>query len=438
MTTPQATLIGTDSDTLSPDTSSSNRSKTTAGELFNGFFTSGTNWSFRKDGILDVRGRRLFGMMTLACKEDVYPYQVPLESRTGPWVQAEGRRMLMLSSYDYLSLVGDPRVEAAGIAAIRRFGSASGGARLLTGTNVLHRQIEAEMAAFKGTESALTFSSGYNANLGVISGLFTAQDRVILDTLSHRSLVDACRLAGVQLQRFKHNDMDSLREELRSGSGNRTLIVADGVFSMDGDVCPLPELIQIKRDFGALLMIDDAHAIGVLGATGRGTDEHFGVSTSDVDLWTGSFAKSIPSTGGFIAMSEEVSMFLQHSTSPYIFSAALCPASAGAIQAGLSILREEPQLVTQLRNRANYLRDGLQDLGYDTGDSTTPIIPVILNDEEAAMRFSRALRDFDILISPVVFPAVGLGTARLRICVNAGHTISDLDYTLDAFRKLKK
>jgi len=429
MTIPLANLVDTDSE---------RSTKTTSGELFNGFFTPGKSWVYEKDGILDVRGRRLFGMMNLACQEDCYPYQVPLESRTGPWVEAEGRRMLMLSSYDYLSLVGDPRIEAAAVAAIRRFGSASGGARLLTGTNVLHRQIEADLAAFKGTESALTFSSGYNANLGVISGLFTPQDRVILDSLSHRSLVDACRLAGVQLQRYRHNDLDSLRDELRNGKGNRTLIVADGVFSMDGDICPLPELIQIKRDFKCLLMVDDAHAIGVLGATGRGTDEHYGCSTSDVDLWTGSLAKSIPSTGGFIAMSEEVSVFLQHSTSPYIFSAALCPASSGAIREGVAILSAEPHLVKRLRDRANYLRAGLQDIGYDTGHSCTPIIPVILKDEEAALRLSRALRDHNILVAPVVFPAVPLGTARLRICVNAGHTIADLDHALDAFRKLRK
>jgi len=413
-------------------------SKTTSGELFDGFFTSGRTWGYDKNDILDARGRRLFGMMALACQEDCYPYQVPLESRTGPWVQAEGRRMLMLSSYDYLSLVGDPRIEAAAIAAVRRFGSASGGARLLTGTNVLHLQIEKDLAAFKGTDAALTFSSGYNANLGVISGLFTPQDRVILDSLSHRSLVDACRLAGVQLQRYRHNDLDSLREELRSGTGNRTLIVADGVFSMDGDICPLPDLIQIKRDFGCLLMIDDAHAIGVLGENGRGSDEHYGCRTSDVDLWTGSLAKSIPSTGGFIAMSEEVAVFLQHSASPYVFSAALCPASSGAIREGLAILSAEPHLVARLRDRANYLRAGLQDLGYDTGHSKTPIIPVVLKDEEAALRLSRALRDHNILVSPVVFPAVALGTARLRICVNAGHTIADLDHTLDAFRKLRK
>jgi glycine C-acetyltransferase len=408
-----------------------------SGDLFNGYFTSGKKLEFQKNGIIDSRGRGVFGMMAAACEADCYPYQVPLESRTGPWVQAEGRRMMMLSSYDYLGMVGDPRIERAAIDAIRKYGSATGGARMLTGTNELHRKAERDLAAFKGTEAALTFSSGYVANLAVISGLFNAQDRVILDSLSHRSLVDACRLAGVQLQRFRHNDMSSLRSELLAGQGNRTLIVADGVFSMDGDICPLPDLIEIKREFGCLLMIDDAHATGVLGAGGHGTDEHFGCPTSEIDLWTGSLAKSIPSTGGFIGCTQEVSMYLQHSASPFVFSAALCPASTGAICEGLAILKAEPQIVTRLRNHANYFRAGLKDLGYDVGTSATPIIPVILKDEEAAARFSRRLRDFDILISPIMFPAVALGTARLRICVTAGHTIADLDFALDAFRKLR-
>jgi len=425
MTIPQVSANG-----IKPRTTSS-------GELFDDFFDAPKKLEFQKNGIIDGRGRGVFGMMAAACEADCYPYQLPLESRTGPWVQAEGRRMLMLSSYDYLGLVGDPRIERAAIEAIKKYGSATGGARLLTGTNDLHRKTERDLAAFKGTEACLTFSSGYVANLAVISGLFTPQDRVILDSLSHRSLVDACRLAGVQLQRYRHNDMSSLRAELQAGQGNRTLIVADGVFSMDGDVCPLPDLVAIKKEFGCFLMIDDAHATGVLGAHGRGTDEHFGIPTDEVDIWTGSLAKSIPSTGGFIAMSREVSMYLQHAASPYIFSAALCPASTGAIREGLAILRAEPEIVSRLRYQANYLREGLKDLGYDVGTSSTPIIPVILKDEEKAARFSRRLRDFNILASPIMFPAVGLGTARLRICVTAGHTIADLDFTLDAFRQLR-
>src|SRR5579863_9302729 len=240
-----------------------------SGDLFDGFFESGRKWHFQKQDLIDGRAHRIFEMMGRACEVGVYPYQLPLEGRSGPWVKAEGREFLMLSSYDYLGLIGDPRIDEAAIEAIRKYGTGTGGVRMLTGTIDLHHEMERHVAAFKGTAEAITFSSGYLANLAVIASLLTAQDRVILDALSHRSLVDACRLAGVQLQRFRHNDMSSLRAELRSGQGNRTLIVADGVFSMDGDICPLPDLIEVKREFDCLLMIDDAHAIGVLGATGR-------------------------------------------------------------------------------------------------------------------------------------------------------------------------
>ena len=310
-----------------------------SGDLFNGFFESGKKWNLQKEHLVDGRARRIFEMMAQACEFGVYPYQLPLEGRTGPWVKAEGRELLMLSSYDYLGLVGDPRIDDAAIKAIRKYGTGTGGARMLTGTNDLHHLLERDVAAFKGTPEAVTFSSGYLANLAVITSLLTPQDRVIIDALSHRSLVDACRLAGVPLQRFRHSDMDSLRHELSIGApANRTLIIADGVFSMDGDICPLPDLIEIKREFGCFLMIDDSHASGVLGRTGRGTDEHFGVATGDVDIWSGSLGKSIPSNGGFIAVPKELSIFLQHSAAPFIFSGALAPLSGGGCASGFRYL----------------------------------------------------------------------------------------------------
>src|ERR1700722_1462534 len=295
----------------------SNRTRVFAagsGDLFNGFFESGKKWQFQKEDLVDGRARRIFEMMGQACDVGVYPYQLALEGRSGPWVKAEGREFLMLSSYDYLGLIGDARIDEAAIEAIRKYGTGTGGVRMLTGTIDLHHQMERDVAAFKGTAEAITFSSGYLANLAVIASLLTPQDRVILDTLSHRSLVDACRLAGVPLQRFRHNDIDSLRHELSNGApANRTMIIADGVFSMDGDICPLPDLVSIKEEFGCFLMIDDSHASGVLGRAGRGTDEHFGIATDEVDIWTGSLAKSVPSNGGFVAVSQELSIFLQHS-----------------------------------------------------------------------------------------------------------------------------
>ena len=215
--------------------------RSSSGEIFHGYFSEGRTWSFKKHDLLDARARRLFETAALACSLDAYPFQAPLTNKTGPCVLTDGHEMLMLSSYDYLGLIGDPRIDAAAIEAVKRYGTGTGGVRLLTGTLELHRETEEELAAFKGTEGALTFTSGYVANLAVISSLFGPADRVIADSLSHRSLMDACRLAGVQVQRFQHNDPDSLRHEIKTGpQANRTLIISDGVFSMDGDVCCLP------------------------------------------------------------------------------------------------------------------------------------------------------------------------------------------------------
>lgn len=411
---------------------------TGAGDLFNGFFEDGKKWRFHKEDLIDGRARRIFETMGLACEHRVYPYQLPLEGRSGPWAQAEGRQLLMLSSYDYLGLIGDPRIDEAAIDAIRKYGTGTGGVRLLTGTIDLHHQMEREVAAFKGTTDAITFSSGYLANLAVIASLLGPQDRVILDALSHRSLVDACRLAGVPLQRFRHNDMHSLRHEIANGpAANRTLIVADGVFSMDGDICPLPDLVGLKREFGCYLMIDESHASGVLGANGRGTDEHFGISADEVDIWSGSLAKAIPSNGGFVAVSQELSIFLQHSAAPFIFSAALAPPSVAAVRAALAILKSEPERVERIRQNADFLRQGLQELGYDTGHSQTAIVPVILKDERTAALLAGGLRERGIAVTPILFPAVPLGSARLRLCVTAAHSTEDLAFALDGFRRMR-
>ena len=408
-----------------------------SGKMFGNYFTPGRTWNFKKADLLDPRARRVFENTALACSFDAYPYHMPLEAKAGPCVTADGHQMLMMSSYDYLGLIGDPRIDAAATDAIRRYGTSTSGARLLTGTLDIHREMEQALARFKGTEDALTFSSGYLANLGVIYGLFGSSDRVIMDELCHRSLLDACRLSGVQLQRFRHNDPQSLRDELQKpNTANRTLIVSDGVFSMDGDICCLPELVALKKEFGCFLMIDEAHSSGVLGATGRGTDEHFGIATSEIDIWTGSLAKSIPSNGGFIAVSQEVAIFLQHASSPYIFSAAMPPASVAAITTGLAILHKDPERVTRLRANGNFLRAGLQKLGYDTGLSQTAVIPVVLKDEQTTALFARTLRNFGIIAAPVMFPAVAQGAARLRLCVTAAHTTTQLQFVLDVFRQM--
>lgn len=410
-----------------------------SGSMFAEYFTGSRTESFKKADLIDARARRLFETTSLACSMDAYPFQAPLSGRTGPVVDLDGHRMLMLSSYDYLGLIGDPRIDEAAIAAIRKYGTATGGARLLTGTLELHHEMEDALASFKGTEAAITCTSGYMANLAVISALFGPADRVIADIYSHRSLIDAFRMAGVQVQRFQHNDMASLRYELQNGpEANRTLIVSDGVFSMDGDICHLPELVAIKKEFGCFLLMDDAHAIGMLGATGRGTDEHFGVATSEIDIWTGSLAKSIPGNGGFVGVSRRTAIFLQHAASPYIFSGAMAPASAAAVLEGVRILKAEPERVARLEANGRFLREGLQSLGYDTGLSETAVIPVMLNEDARTALFARKLRDYGILAAPVLFPAVAQGSGRLRLCVTAAHTQEHLDYALNVFAKLRE
>jgi 8-amino-7-oxononanoate synthase len=413
--------------------------RSTSGGIFDGFFAPGTARVYKRDALVDGRARRVFELMAAAVELNAYPYQMALQGRSGPMVTAEERDMLMLSSYDYLGLIGDPRVDEAAIDAIRKYGTGTGGVRMLTGTIDLHHQMEDELAAFKGTDEAITFSSGYLANLAVVAALLTPQDRVILDTLSHRSLVDACRLSGVQIQRFQHNDPDSLRKELQAQTtAMRTLIISDGVFSMDGDICILPDLVAIKKEFGCYLMIDESHATGVLGKHGRGTDEHFGLNPKDVDIWTGSLAKGIPSNGGFACVNQELGIYLQHAAAPFIFSAALCPSAVAAVRATIAILLAEPERVARLAENARFLREGLRDLGYELGATATPIIPVILHEEAAAALFASALRERGIMTTPVMFPAVAMGSARLRLCVTAAHTRENLEFALGVFRELKQ
>jgi glycine C-acetyltransferase len=231
----------------------------------------------------------------------------------------------------------------------------------------------------------------------------------------------------------------SIRYELVSGpSANRTLIVADGVFFMDGDICKLPELVAIKREFGCYLVIDESHASGVLGRHGRGTGEHFGIAADEVDIWRGSLAKAIPSNGGFVALSQELAIYLQHSAAPFIFSPALAPPAVAAVRGSLAILKAEPERVERIPLNVAFLRDGLRSLGYDTGNSETAVIPVILNDEATAAFLAGRLRERGVFVTPILFPAVPMGSARLRLCVTAAHSLEDLEFALDAFRRVRE
>lgn len=383
------------------------------------------------------RARRWLGVVEWGVRTGLYTYQRALQGRCGPRVSVAGKSMLMMSSYDYLGLIGHPDIENAAIDAIRTYGTGTGGVRLLTGTNELHQQLDADIAAFKGTEAAATFSSGFLANLAAVSALVGPHDRVILDDRAHRSIVDACRLARVPLQRFAHNDVRALHTELaRATSARRTLIIVEGIYSMDGDMCPLPEIVEVKSRFGAHLMVDEAHSFGVLGPNGRGVDEHFGVNPQDVDLWMGSLSKAIPSNGGFLAGGHELIQYLKHESAPFFFSAAACPASAAAARAALRVVTAEPWRRERVMHLAKRLRDGLQEHGITIGRSTSPIVPVICGSNENAWRAARQLADVGILASAVVPPAVPRGASRLRLCCMATHTEGDMHETVDQLVKI--
>jgi glycine C-acetyltransferase len=410
-----------------------------AGAPFTEHYHGQNGGSASREGLLDTpNARRWFDLIEWGCRNDLYTCQQPLEVKSGPATRLRGERFLMISSYDYLGLIGNPAIESASIDAIRRYGTGTGGVRLLTGTTDLHVAFEAELAAFKGTEASITFSSGYLANLAIISSLLGPHDRVILDSKVHRSTTDACRLARVCVETFRHNDSASLREVLeKKGTECRTLIVVEGIYSMDGDICPLPDIVELKRKFGAYLMVDEAHSFGVLGSTGRGVDEYFGIRPGEIDIWMGSLSKAIPANGGFVAGSRELIVYLQHGAAPFMFSAALCPAAVGAALESLRVLRREPQRLTLLRHNADFLRSRLIELGYDTGQSASPVIPIIMGDEEATCRLSRELFEMGILASAVLFPAVPSGASRLRLCATAAQDKFFFEEVLQGFRKAR-
>lgn len=404
---------------------------------FAGLF-AGEAPAIARDSLLDLpQASLLFEEIAWGQAEHLYGYQQPLERTSGPWVERGGRSLLMLSSYDYLGLIGHPAIAAAAIAAIERHGTGTGGVRLLTGTAAIHQELEQALADFLGVEAALSFNSGYAANLAVLGSVLMPGDLAILDGHAHRSLFDGCRLAGAEMHHFAHNDMADLEQKLaRLAPGRRCLIVVDGVYSMDGDICRLPELLDAARRHHALMLVDEAHALGVLGPGGRGTAAHFGLDPNAIDLVTGSLNKAIPAGGGFVAGRRAVIAYLQHVASPYVFSAALPPASAGAAMAALRIMAAEPGRLARLVHNAERLATGLRDLGFDIGASRTAIIPVLAGSNEQAYRLSRRLLDAGVIALPVIPPAVPRGRAILRLCATAAHVDADIDFALTAFAGL--
>ncbi len=370
-----------------------------------------------------------------------YPYFRPISSSSGDEVVVNGKTMLMIGSNNYLGLVDDQRVKEAASEAVLKYGSGCTGSRFLNGTLDLHVELEQKLAQFMKKESALVFSTGFQTNLGTISCLINKDDLIVIDRSNHASIVDGCRLAYGKTIKYRHNDMDDLRRviEIAMTNGVRggILIITDGVFSMEGDIVDLPRLCQVADEYGARVMIDDAHSIGVLGEDGRGTAEHFDL-IDRVDITMGTFSKSFASLGGFIVGDEEMIHFVKHFARELIFSASIPPGSIAAVLAVLEIMEKEPERRTQLWDNTRKMQTGFRDLGFDIGATETPVIPIMIGDDMVCFKFWRALSDAGIFANPVVPPAVGPGMSLIRTSYTATHTTDQLDRVLETFSELGK
>jgi 8-amino-7-oxononanoate synthase len=366
----------------------------------------------------------------------LYPYFKPISDSEDTVVVIEGKKRIMLGSNNYLGLTHHPKVLEAAEKALRRYGAGCTGSRFLNGTLELHERLEHRLAEFVGKESCLVYSTGYGANLGLVSGLLTRHDTVFLDKLDHASIVDGASLSMGQMVRFNHRDLADLERKLtEKKSSGASLIIVDGVFSMEGTISDLPGLVRIAQQHGAALAVDDAHAIGVLGPYGDGTSAHFGV-VDEVDVITGTFSKSLASIGGFIAASESVIDYLKHHSRPLMFTASLPPASTAGVLAALELSREEKDRRERLWTNTWRIQEGFRNLGFDVGQSQTPIVPVVIGPLERTFLFWRKLFDAGVFTNPVVPPAVPSDACRLRTSVMATHTAEQIDFCLEAFQKI--
>lgn len=367
-----------------------------------------------------------------------YPYFIPLESEAGPEVVIGGRRLVMLGSNNYLGLTQHPEVKEAAIRAIEQYGSGCTGSRLMNGTLDLHVELERRLARFVDKPAALCFATGFQTNLGTIAALVGRRDTVVLDRSVHASIIDGCRLALGEVARFKHNDMADLERVLQGIDPKRgILIVVDGTYSMEGDVANVPELVRLKKQYNARLMIDEAHSVGVFGERGRGIAEHFGL-LDEVDVYTATFSKSFASIGGFVAADADVIYWIRHMARAMLFSAALPPASVAAAMASLEIIENEPELRVRLWNNTNFLLNGLKELGFTTGKSESPVIPLIVGEEMRLAYFWRGLYDGGVFTNAAVSPAVEPDRALIRLSLMATHTIDHLTYALDVMERTGK
>jgi glycine C-acetyltransferase len=343
-----------------------------------------------------------------------------------------------MSSNDYLGLANDPEMRAAAKAAVDDFGAGAGAVRTIAGTMEIHQALEHEIAEWKGVEATLVLQSGFAANLGAVSSLVGRDDVILSDELNHASIIDACRLSRATVRRYAHSDAEALRVALtESQDFPRRLVVTDGVFSMDGDIAPLPEIVDVAEKFGAMVMVDDAHGSGVLGRGGRGSVDHFGLK-GRVHVQMGTLSKALGSMGAYLAGSQALRDYLIHHARPFLFSTAHPPATVGATRAAIEILTREPERVEKLWENAQYLKDGFGALGLDTGRSETPITPVIVGEPERAHALSDHLRESGVFVQSVAYPTVPQDSARVRVMVSAAHSRDDLDEAIRAFGQAAK
>jgi 8-amino-7-oxononanoate synthase len=373
---------------------------------------------------------------------DLLPYFRVMTSEAGPVVEMEGRETIMLGSNNYLGLTGDARVKQAARDALETYGTGLTGSRLLNGTTPLHLELERELAEFMGSEECLVFTTGHQANVGCIGTILEPGDTVICDSGDHASILEGCKLSGAKLRPFRHNQMPKLEKMLEraAGDGGGVMVVVDGVFSMEGDLCDLPAIVELCRRYGARLMVDEAHAVGVLGARGAGTCELFGLE-SEVDLRMGTFSKSLASCGGFIAGSSDVIDYLRFASRPFIFTASAVPAAVGAALGALRVIRAEgPELMGRLLDNAAYLRNGLGELGLaliepgtlpDGSEAGTPVVPVVVGEDWQAVLLWKALYDAGVYTNVAIHPAVPPGGALLRTSLMASHEREHLDRALE-------
>ncbi len=356
-----------------------------------------------------------------------------IEGAQGPWVQIKGRRMLNLCSNNYLGLANHPALKEAAIKAIEKYGVGPGAVRSIAGTNSLHTELEEALARFKRAEAVLSFQSGFNANLAVIPALVGKEDVILSDELNHASIIDGCRLSRATIKVYPHRDMEALEKLLQEYQGRRVLVVTDGVFSMDGDLAPLPEIVRLAKKYGAITMVDDAHGEGVLGSHGRGIVDHFDLH-GEVDVEVGTLSKAFGVVGGFVAGSRLLVDYLKQRARPFLFSSAVTSADVAACLAAVKLLESSDELVKKLWDNARYFQTKIQEAGFVLGDTETPISPVMLGESVVAQALSKGLVDEEgVFAQAIVYPTVPQGKARIRVMVSAAHSKEDLDYGIAAF-----